>query len=617
MSITIFIDRKKLLLVICCFFAGFLIYLLTLSNNLSYSSDYIQVPLATEHILRPMRPIFHVLWDPLNKSIYSLFKVFGYQGRSVYPIEILNIFLASCGLALFALMIYEITGSIAISSGITLLLLSCYPLWLEFVHTKLYSGGYLCTILTFYLYTKKKSRLMAPILAVINGIAFLFHVSNVFLVTSTLLYLLLVPGKSREKLINIAEFLVTLILFVTIGYILIYRLMGLTLTFQTFMPGLMSSYRSTWAHFLEFNLFYFLGLEPESPDIVRNWYLVLWLVIYCISLSWLLASSWRAISRSSYFYPCAAYIFLLLGSGFATAQKNPNLFLIMIPFYLILATALGAPAGISTFRRRAVSLVLSLLALTILLSNFFSLYHEKDLNQDFIYMNTIVKPGGSVSSRDIVFANSSGYYYFTYYTKCRVYRIDGYIFSNEYDRLVGCMNYHIGKGSSVKLVVDTIADYNFRLVQRLDVIDMPKLLDDLSRDLTLEPLYESQGGRYRVYSAERAGKFLSMKGSITFADGRLPRKIHSAKKNGEDKSFYLYDGLTMAVEAEGRRRVYEVIVNRRNEFSMRIPVKDAMSLQKIDSVSFTVEGRSAREMANVPVTGGKADLGEIIIKPLN
>ncbi|GEM_PF-1821265 len=607
----IYMNRKQLLLFFFFFIFTFCVYLATMSDNLSYQSDYIQIPITVEKLTDDtMRPLFHVLWYPLGKAVYSLFISHGYKGRSVKPIELMNIVIASTGSALFVVLLYDITGNIVISLCLAMLLSFSYPLWQEFTHTKLYSGGFLFIVLSYYMYTRENVKLKPLVFAVVNGMAFLFHVSNVFIIPASCVYFLLLPGTVRGRLLQMLKFLMLLSAFLVISYLLIFRLTGEKFEINSFMPSLVSYYQSTWIHYCQFNLLFSLGLNPDRADLPHTWPLLAGPVFYVLILAVLLISSDRTCFRSPLFYPSLVFIAAMLAGGIATSQRNPNIFLILLALNIIFALALAGHRRLFPAWRTVIAVLLIFYSVFMFYRNYRCFAAMKGLESDFIYTDVIAGPGNIITSDDLIVANSSIPYYFIYYKRCRSVDIDECVFSHVVDDLLYEISAELQNGKKVTCVLDSYTNYADMLIRPVGLLDFQSLIALLSREFILESIYRSADRRFHIYSVDKR-RLLTFSGTITFQDGKGPVLLKPVGSSGSKPELYLFEGLTAMMVLGGKKRVFHVPVNDRNELQLIIPVKASLHIEKIDSIIFTRRGYKTRILTDVPVTDDKAELGNI------
>jgi hypothetical protein len=603
--------KKKLILFFSCALPVFFIYLTTISENLSYQSDYIQIPLEIEGLTSEfMRPAFHILWYPLGKLAYNLSLAFRFGSSSIVPLELLNIVLASIGAGLFFLLMNELTDNIIVAACLTASVSFSYPLWQEFTHTKLYSGGFLFSILTFYLYRQENMKCKPLIFGIVNGMAFLFHVSHVVIVGCTISYFLFQRGSLKERLLNGARYFLVLALFVTAAYFLIYKTTPVPLELKTFIPSLVSYYQSTWVNYLTFNTLIYLGLNPEQPGLHRNWPLLINLFLYLALFVYVFLTSTLRRFRDSFVHICFIYIITFLAAATMTSQRNPNIFTILIPFNCIFALAINTTAQFSSRSRVSICALLAAVTVSMGCHNFIDLYKAKSLSSDFIYVNVIEQPCHVISSKDVIIANSSVPYYFEYYRKCRVYNADVFLITRHFDELVNYVKKDIEQGKRVRVVLDTVADYNLTLIKPIDTIDTSSLLHDLSKDFFLELLHNGEEGRFLVYSLEKP-VYVSLKGTICVDDGTKPSFLKSLEGH---PGISIVNGLRITIELDGKKRDFDVFVNDRRELAMSIPVRNGPGYKKIDRITFSKDGCASHTLLDVPVNDFQVNLGTIMMK---
>jgi len=606
--------KKQLLLFFIFFVFTFCIYLSTLSDNLSYQSDYIQIPISVEKLTdATVRPLFHVLWYPLCKAVYAQFIRFGHTGRSVRPVEILNILFASTGSALFAVILFDITGNIIISISLAMLLSFSYPLWQEFTHTKLYSGGLLATVISFYLYRKEKIASRPLVYAVVNGTAFLFHVSNVFLIPATCIYLLSLQGRLRDRVREMLSFIFLLCTFTALSYVLIFRLTNEHFELSTFLPSLVSYYESTWIDYCKFNLLFSLGIDPDRADLSQCWPLLAGPALYLLILALLIFSAGRELYRSPVFHSSLFYAVSMTAGGVLTSQRNPNIFLSLTGLHIIFALSLACHRRISKVWLNTVAVFLIIFSFCTLFRNYQSFASMKRIDCDFIYTGIIVEPGSLISDDDLVVANSSISYYFIYYKKCRAFDIDACVSENMVDSLLAEIRNVLPKRKRVWFAVDTEPIGKDALIRPIGILEPDSLIDLLSREFILKPVFRSSDKRFLIFDVKRRG-FIIIRGSITFHDRKGPTLTRAFTRSGKEVSLYFYRGLTASMNIDGRRRTYKVPVNERSELELIIPVTTGQFVDKIDRIVFTRQGYTDKVLENIPVRNDRVHLGRVYMK---
>jgi hypothetical protein len=605
-------QKKRILLFLFFFALTFCIYLATLSDNLSYQSDYIQIPISVEE-LSPgaMRPLFHILWYPLGKSVYGFFKGLGYSGRSLKPIELLNAVLASTGSALFALLLFNITGDLIISICLAALLSFSYPLWQEFTHTKLYSGGFLFTVLCFHMFTRENLRQRPLLFALVNTAAFLFHVSNIFLMPATCLYLLLLPGRMTGKALTVLKFLSITAVFTVIGYLLIFRLTGESLDFSTFMPSLVSYYESTWMNYCRFSFLFSAGLDPDRADLSCDWPLLIGPVVYSAMLLILIFSRAGKLRRSQLFIPSIFFAIAMVAGGVMTSQRNPNIYLTLIPLNVIFALAVSEFSSSSVWRR-ALTAFLIIYSAAMLIGNFRTFSSMTGRESDFIYQGVISEPGSIISSDDLIVANSSIPYYFTYYRKSLAYDIDARFQQNAVDELISELRREMRGGKELKLVVDSYPVHRNALIRPLGVPEPQSVVDLFGGDFSVKPLFRSSNGRFHVFSVEMT-RYISITGVLRFSDRKGPSLSRRHDGSGKPVDLYFYEGLRAVVTAEARRRIFQVPVTADGSLLLTIPMRGSAAKLVIDRIALTRKGYETRNFDNVPVVNDTIPLGTVIL----
>jgi len=606
--------KKQLLLFLIFFVFTFFIYLATLSDNLSYQSDYIQIPISVEKLTDDtVRPLFHVLWAPLGKAVYSQFIRLGYAGRSVRPIEMLNIVFASAGSALFAVLLFDLTGSVIISICLAMLLSFSYPLWQEFTHTKLYSGGFLFTVICFYLYTRENIRFKPLVYAAVNGTAFLFHVSNVFLIPATCVYLVFLQGRLRDKVREMLSFLFLLCTFIVLSYILIFRLTNEHFELSTFLPSLVSYYESTWISYCQFNLLFSLGLDPDRAVLSQYLPLLGGPALYLLILASLLFSAGRELYRSPVFYSSLFFTLSMTAGGILTSQRNPNIFLFLIGLHIIFALSLACHRRLAKVWRIVITAFLIIFSFCTLFRNYQSFASMKTIDRDFIYTGVIVEPGSLISAEDLVVANSSISYYYLYYKNCRAFDIDACVSENMVDALIAEIRNVLGKGKKVRFAVDTDSRAQNALIRPVGILDSDSLIRLLSREFILEPVYQSRDKRFLIFTVERK-RFIIIRGSLAFRDRKGPALSRAFTSSGKEVSLYFFQGLTASMNIGGRRRAFRVPVNERSKFELIIPVTTGQFVDKIDRIVFKRQGYEEKAIEDIPVRNDRVHLGKVYME---
>lgn len=494
------LDKKTLLLLVAYFLATFIIYSLTLSDNLSNDSDFILIPARIEGLTTvPCRPAAHVLWFPLGKLVYKCSLFLGYTGRSVKPLEVFNILAATAGSTLFLSLILRLTGNIPVSLYLTILLFFSYPWWYQSIHTKFYSCSFFCIILCFYLYTYKNIAEKPLILGVVNALALLFHISNFFIVICTIGYLLSLPGDIRRKLLNAGMFLLDLIVFVIAGYLLAHISDPFWVNIHNFQALFDPLYNATWLNFFKYYFLTIVGIPAEYPHVHKNWPWIIWLVSYFGVFFYLFISSMKNLCKNTLFYLALNVPLIFFISAKSVSPNNHNVYVTLIAFNLIMALALADYKSFSPRKRNAICYILAVLAISMCSRNFGYFYFTKGLERDWFYQQVICRPQKAFSSEDVIVANAALSFYIEYYKKNRVYHLEEYLYSRQYDRLVENIKRDLMQGKSVKIFLDRKANYYDRVIQKIHIIESDFLLKELSRDFHLKLLYKSENGQFVMY----------------------------------------------------------------------------------------------------------------------
>ncbi|MCL5773733.1 MAG: hypothetical protein M1536_05065 [Firmicutes bacterium] len=452
-------------------------YFFTLSSNME-GGDFLQMTLEVEDITHlHFRSMAHIAWIPLGKLVYGFASFIGYGGGSIKPVEILNIFLAALGSAIFLILIYELTKSLLVSICLTAFLSFSYALWFEFVHTELYSGSFLFVILSFYLYSKENIKFKTLFIALANSFALFFHLTNLGIVLCSVIYYLSGKEKIKEKIKNSSVFILFLTLILLIGYGLSEMTTSLGYV-RAFGQG------TTWMLLFQYHLAtsFFRGIFING---------LVWYIIYLSLFIFLFIASFKDIFKSRLLYLSLIFGFLLALTIKITAPLSPNFANILVVLSIALALMLRGYNRFSLLKKGTVALVLVFLAAFIFSKNFQLLYDSKDIGKDHIYQAAIAKPGNLISSSDIVFANGILPSYLEYYIRCKTYII--YPECNGeylYQVLVNDINSCIYK-DRVKLFLDRSEK---EIVPAANILDIDYFLKRLSKDFRLELLYETKGG---------------------------------------------------------------------------------------------------------------------------
>ncbi len=170
-------------------FGAFLaLYLLTLTDvhtydALSYILDVDRKPWA--ELFHP----HHLAYGPLGALIRSVALGLGWQGSAAVLIQGANALAGAAGVALFFVLLREVSGS-GLQAGVgALLLASSYAFWYYAVEVEVYTIAALFLILALWLLVRllrQPSSTLALGLGVVQGFAVLFHQTNVLLVIPAL-----------------------------------------------------------------------------------------------------------------------------------------------------------------------------------------------------------------------------------------------------------------------------------------------------------------------------------------------------------------------------------------------------------------------------------------------
>lgn len=177
------------------------LYLTTLSDvhtfdALTYLRD---VEHRSDFFLHP----HHLLYSPTGWLFWQSWRLFGYQGRSELPLQVLNVLVATaCGLGLYHLTL-RLTRSVLaalISAGIFFF---SYANWYFAVEVEVYllalAWQLLALALLIELVTRPRPR-TAPCLGLAMGVAALYHQVNGLLVPVVVAGVVLAPLSGRARL---------------------------------------------------------------------------------------------------------------------------------------------------------------------------------------------------------------------------------------------------------------------------------------------------------------------------------------------------------------------------------------------------------------------------------
>lgn len=161
-----------------------LLYIAFRTQGAFMTRDPIDYASAAETTWYSAHSPFHVLYQPVGRLVFLLWRAFGYRGEAMLPLQILNAVLGAFGVALFYMILLRIVPDRFVSVVASLLLAFTYSYWRYSVEAMPYVPMVLALEAAFVLmlgFAPVGSRWEGFLLGVANGLAVLFNIGCVLL----------------------------------------------------------------------------------------------------------------------------------------------------------------------------------------------------------------------------------------------------------------------------------------------------------------------------------------------------------------------------------------------------------------------------------------------------
>jgi hypothetical protein len=168
------------------------LYLATLTDvhtfdALSYVLDVDRKPLV--ELFHP----HHLAYGPFGMFVRTSAGFFGIHESGRVPLQVANAIAGALGVTLFFALAYERTGRLLLALAGALLLATSYAFWYYAIEVEVYTIAALFLIGALWLmlrFLQRPSLLLAALIGVVQGLAVLFHQTNVLLSVPVLVMLL-------------------------------------------------------------------------------------------------------------------------------------------------------------------------------------------------------------------------------------------------------------------------------------------------------------------------------------------------------------------------------------------------------------------------------------------
>jgi hypothetical protein len=178
------------------------LYLLTLADAHTFDAvtyaALVENPALPKSLMLFLHP-HHLGYHVLSYLTYRLWLLLGWQGGSLFPLQVLSALLAGLGLALFAGLLSRFVRS-SVVLATTVLLAVCHGYWLFGVSVEVYSLSFVMLALAAHgslELLRTGSRKAACVAGIGLGLAILAHVMNALFFGVLLSAVLLAPAETR------------------------------------------------------------------------------------------------------------------------------------------------------------------------------------------------------------------------------------------------------------------------------------------------------------------------------------------------------------------------------------------------------------------------------------
>jgi hypothetical protein len=174
-------------------------------NTLTQAHTFDALSYALDVDTKPWQELFHphhLAYGPLGALVGALARGAGWQGGVVVPLQVVNAVAGAFGVALFFELVYSVLRRIDVALCAALLLGSSYAYWYYAVEVEVYTIAAVFLIVCLWLLV---AILRSPVLSLrtcvalgaVQGVAVLFHQTNMLLCVPVAIALLLASGKQQ------------------------------------------------------------------------------------------------------------------------------------------------------------------------------------------------------------------------------------------------------------------------------------------------------------------------------------------------------------------------------------------------------------------------------------
>jgi hypothetical protein len=178
------------------------LYLVTLADTHTFDAVTYAVlaqnPTLPKSLMLFLHP-HHLVYHVLSYAVYQLWLLLGWQGGSLFPLQVLSALLAGLGLALFAVILSRWVR-ISVALVTTVLMAVCHGYWLFGVSVEVYTLSFVMLILAAYgslELLRTGSQKTACVAGIGLGLAILAHVMNALFCGVLIGAVLLAPAETR------------------------------------------------------------------------------------------------------------------------------------------------------------------------------------------------------------------------------------------------------------------------------------------------------------------------------------------------------------------------------------------------------------------------------------
>jgi hypothetical protein len=165
------------------FLASLALYLATLTQSHTFDA----LSYARDVDTKPWQELFHphhLAYGPLGALVRALAQALGWEGRAVLPLQVANALAGALGVMLFLRLVHRLTRRLDLALCGALLLGGSYAYWYYAVEVEVYTIAAVLLVVCLGLLAallREPRREIAAALGAVQGLAVLFHQTNVLL----------------------------------------------------------------------------------------------------------------------------------------------------------------------------------------------------------------------------------------------------------------------------------------------------------------------------------------------------------------------------------------------------------------------------------------------------